>query len=102
MPHEAFYATAAGVIPIFLILLVFQTREYRYGASKGWRRPVYAVLVGADIIFAGAAEIVAMFALFRLHDRTWERDFVFAAVAGLSAYVVFAGLKVSGARGESS
>ena len=54
-----------AVIPIFLILLVFQTREYRYGDAQGWRRPVYAVLVGADIIFAGAAEIVAMFALFR-------------------------------------
>jgi uncharacterized membrane protein YozB (DUF420 family) len=102
MPHEALYATAAGVIPIFLILLVFQTREYRYGAAAGWRRPVYAVLVGADIIFAGAAEIVAMFALFRLHDRAWERDFVFAAVAGLTAFVVFVGLKVSAARRENS
>ena len=47
MPHEAFYATAAGVIPIFLILLVFQTREYRYGTTERWRRPVYGVLVGA-------------------------------------------------------
>jgi len=102
MPHEAFYATAAGVIPIFLILLVFQTREYRYGLTEGWKRPFYAVVVGADIIFAGAAEIVAMFALFRLQDRTWERDFVFAAVAGLSGFVVFVGLKVSAARRESS
>jgi hypothetical protein len=32
VPHEAFYATAARVIPLFLILLVFQTREYRFGA----------------------------------------------------------------------
>jgi cell division protein FtsW (lipid II flippase) len=55
-------------------------------------------VVGADITFAGAAEVVAMFALFRLQDRTWERDFVFAAVAGLSAFVVIVGLKVSGAR----
>ena len=102
MPHEAFYATAAGVIPIFLILLVFQTREDRYGLAEGWKRPFYAVVVGADIIFAGAAEIVAMFALFRLQDRTWERDFVFAAVAGLSGFVVFVGLKVSAARRESS
>jgi len=102
VPHEAFYATAAGVIPIFLILLVFQTREYRYGATEGWRRPFYAVVVGADIIFAGAAEIVAMFALFRLHDRTWERDFVFAAVAGLTAFVAIVGLKVSAARRKSS
>ena len=52
--------------------------------------------------FAAAAEIVAMFALFRLHDRTWERDFVFAAVAGLSGFVVFVGLKVSAARRQSS
>jgi uncharacterized membrane protein YozB (DUF420 family) len=101
VPHEAFYATAAGVIPIFLILLVFQTREYRFGAAEGWRRPIYAVVVGADIIFAGAAEIVAMFALFRLHDRTWERDFVFAAVAGLTAFVAIVGLKASAARRES-
>jgi hypothetical protein len=57
--HEAFYATAAGVIPLFLILLVFQTREYRVGAVEGWRRPVYAVLLGADIVFAGDAEVVA-------------------------------------------
>ena len=102
MPHEAFYATAAGVIPLFLILLVFQTREYRFGAAEGWRRPVYAVLVGADIIFAGFAEVVAMYALFRLHDGTWERDIVFLAVAGLSFAVVVAGLKTSAARREGS
>lgn len=102
MPHEAFYATAAGVIPLFLILLVFQTREYRVGAVEGWRRPVYAVLLGADIIFAGVAEVVAMFALFRLQDRTWERDVVFLAVAGLTGVVVIAGLKVSAARRKSS
>jgi hypothetical protein len=102
VPHEAFYATAAGVIPLFLILLVFQTREYRVGAAEGWRRPVYAVLFGADIVFAGVAEIVAMLALFRLRDRTWERDVVFLAVAGLTGVVVIAGLKVSAARRESS
>ena len=101
MPHEAFYATAAGVIPLFLILLVFQTREYRLGAAEGWRR-LYAVLVGADIVFAGVAEVVAMFALFRLQDRTWERDVVFLAVAGLTGVVVMAGLKVSAARRKSS
>jgi hypothetical protein len=43
-----------------------------------------------------------MFALFRLHDRTWERDFVFAAVAGLTAFVAIVGLKVSAARRKSS
>ena len=102
VPHEAFYATAAGVIPLFLILLVFQTREYRIGAAEGWRRPVYAVLVGADIVFAGVAEVVAMFALFRLQDRTWERDVVFLAVAGLTGVVVIAGLKVSAARRKTS
>ena len=102
MPHEAFYETAAAVIPLFLILLVFQTREYRVGAAEGWRRPVYATLVGADIIFAGFAEIVAMFALFRLHDRAWERDVVFLALVGLTVTVVFAGLKASAARGERS
>jgi hypothetical protein len=102
VPHEAFYATAAGVIPLFLILLVFQTREYRIGSAEGWRRPVYAVLVGADIVFAGFAEVVAMFALFRLQDRTWERDVVFLAVAGLTGVVVIAGLKVSAARRKSS
>jgi len=102
MPHEAFYATAAGVIPIFLILLAFQTREYRYGTTKGWKRPVYAVLVSADMVFAGAAEVVAMFALLRLQDRAWQRDFVFAAVAGMTAFVVYAGWKVSAARRPSS
>ena len=102
MPHEAFYATAAGVIPLFLILLVFQTREYRYAAAEGWRRPVYAILLGADIVFAGFAEIVAMFALFRLHDRSWERDVVFLALAGLTVVVVIAGLKTSATRRESS
>jgi Ca2+/Na+ antiporter len=100
--HEAFYATAAGVIPLFLILLVFQTREYRVGAVEGWRRPFYAVLFGADIVFAGVAEVVAMFALFRLQDRTWERDVVFLAVAGLTVVVVIAGLKASVARRKSS
>ena len=98
MPHEAFYETAAAVIPLFLILLVFQTREYRVGAAEGWRRPVYAVLFGADIVFAGVAEVVAMFALFRLQDRTWERDVVFLALVGLTVTVVFAGLKASAAR----
>ena len=102
MPHVAFYATAAGVIPLFLILLVFQTREYRFAATEGWRRPVYATLLGADIVFAGFAEIVAMFALFRLHDRAWERDVVFLALAGLTVVVVIAGLKTSAARRETS
>lgn len=102
MPHEAFYETAAAVIPLLLILLVFQTREYRVGAAEGWRRPVYATLIGADIVFAGFAEIVAVFALFRLHDRSWERDVVFLAVAGLTVVLVIAGLKASAARRESS
>ena len=102
MPHEAFYATAAGVIPLFLILLVFQTREYRVGAAEGWRRRVYAALFGGDIIFAGFAEIVAVYALFRLHDGTWERDLVFLAVLGLTVTVVLAGLKTSAARRKSS
>jgi hypothetical protein len=104
VPHEAFYATAAGVIPLLLILLVSQTREYRVGAAEGWRRPVYAVLLGADIVYAGFAEILAMFALFRLQDRTWERerDVVFLAVVGLTGVVVIAGLKVSAARRKSS
>jgi len=102
VPHEAFYATAAGVIPLFLILLVFQTREYRFGAAEGWRRPAYAILLGADIIFAGFGEIVAMFALFRLHDRAWERDVVFLVVAGLTVAVVIVALKTSAARRESS
>lgn len=102
VPHEAFYATAAGVIPIFLILLVFQTREYRFGNVEGWRRPVYTVLVGADMIFAGVAEVVAILALFRLQDQSWERDFVFLAIAGLTAYVVIAGLKLNAARREGS
>jgi hypothetical protein len=83
-------------------LLVFQTREYRLGAAEGWRRPVYAALVGGDIVFAGFAEVLAMFALFRLHDGTWERDVVFLAVAGLTGVVVIAGLKTSAARRESS
>jgi hypothetical protein len=83
-------------------LLVFQTREYRVGAAEGWRRPVYAVLLGADIIYAGFAEIVAVFALFRLQDRTWERDAVFLAVAGLTVVVVIAGLKISVARRKRS
>ncbi|HET7759806.1 MAG TPA: hypothetical protein VFK62_07775 [Gaiellaceae bacterium] len=74
MPHEAFYATAAGD----------------------------AVLLGADIVFAGVAAVVAMYALFRLQDRTWERDVVFLAVAGLTGVVVIAGLKVSAARRTSS
>jgi hypothetical protein len=102
VPHEAFYETAAAVIPLFLILLVFQTREYRFGAAEGWRRPLYAILVGADLVFAGFAEIVALFALFRLHDGSWERDVVFLAVAGLTGVVVIAGLKASAARRESS
>jgi len=102
VPHEAFYATAAGVIPLFLILLVFQTREYRFGAAEGWRRPVYAVMVGGDIVFAGFAEVVAMFALFRLQDRAWERDLVFLCVAGLSFAVVIVGLKASAARRDTS
>jgi hypothetical protein len=100
--HEAFYETAAAVIPLFLILLVFQTREYRFGAAEGWRRPVYAILTGADIIFAGFAEIVAVYALFRLHDGSWERDIVFLALVGLVVTVVIAGLKASAARGERS
>jgi cell division protein FtsW (lipid II flippase) len=85
-----------------VILLVFQTREYRFAAAEGWRRPVYAILIGADIVFAGFAEIVAMFALFRLQDRTWERDVVFIAIAGLTVVVVITGIKTSAARRESS
>jgi hypothetical protein len=102
VPHEAFYETAAAVIPLLLILLVFQTREYRVGAAVGWRRPVYATLISADIIFAGFAEIVAVFALFRLYDRSWERDVVFLNVAGLTVVLVIAGLKASAARREPS
>jgi hypothetical protein len=102
VPHEAFYETAAAVIPLFLILLVFQTREYRIGAAEGWRRPAYAILLGADIIFVGFAEIVSVYALFRLHDGSWERDVVFLALVGLTVTVVFAGLKASAARGERS
>lgn len=102
MPHEAFYETAAAVIPIFMILLVFQTREYRFGTAEGWRRPLYAILVGGDLVFAGFAEIVALYALFRLHDGSWERDIVFLAVAGLTGFVVIAGIKANAARRESS
>jgi hypothetical protein len=102
VPHEGFYATAAGVIPLFLILLVFQTREYRVGTAEGWRRPLYTVLFGADIVFVGLAEIVAMYALFRLEDRPWERDFVFLALVGLTSTVVIAALKVSTKRRKSS
>jgi hypothetical protein len=102
VPHEAFYATAAGVIPLFLILLVFQTREYRVGAAEGWRRPIYTVLFGADIVFVGFAEIVAIFALFRLQDRPWERDIVFLALVGLTSTVVIAALRVSAKRRKSS
>jgi hypothetical protein len=53
VPHEAFYATAAGVIPIFLILLVFQTRGYQGLAASRLRRPgwlsVYVVFVGLKV-----------------------------------------------------
>jgi predicted cobalt transporter CbtA len=72
------------------------------GSAKGWRRPVYAVLFGADIVFVGFAEILAVYALFRLHDESWERDVVFLALLGLTVAVVFASLKASAARREDS
>jgi hypothetical protein len=52
--------------------------------------------------FVGFAEIVAMYALFRLQDRPWERDIVFLALVGLTCTVVIAALKVSAKRRTSS
>jgi len=43
-----------------------------------------------------------VYALFRVHDGSWERDVVFLALVGLTVTVVFAGLKASAARGERS
>lgn len=69
MKHEAFYATAATVIPVLYLALVFQTGWWSVERShRRWVTAFRMVFISALLIWAMFAEFEAFQAFEHLKD----------------------------------
>jgi hypothetical protein len=84
MKHEAFYSTAAQVIPVIFIILAFQAGYFTFTppASHGRRRSAgFAVYRLGVIVALAQAEFLALSTLEHAHDGgNLGRDFILYAI----------------------
>ena len=96
MKHEAFYATAATVIPVLYLVLVFQTRSWSVQRShRRWVTTFWTVFVSALLIWAIFAEVEAFHALEHLTDRPWRRTVISTSIISMLGGVLWVGLETA-------
>lgn len=101
MKHQAFYETAAQVIPLLFLVLVFETRSWSVLPTSSRRLRIYRrTLVGALVTFAVLGEYVALTALRDLKDADWRVGIVSGALTSLLGGTLVAGLEAALAGGR--
>jgi hypothetical protein len=76
MEHEAYYATTAQVIPILLLVTVFELRQWTVEPGNRLRTVFSSTVAIVAVLGAIAAEYGALNALRTGNDPAWRRALI--------------------------
>jgi hypothetical protein len=95
--HDGYYSTVATVIPLFMVLLVFQTRVLLVRPHAGGRIRTAVELISMPlfVVLFVAAEWLALVALRNGHDPAhWKREVISLALIFQLAAILIMGLAI--------